>query len=384
MVTNELLEFIRQEQRKGLTPAGITETLEKAEWSTEDISKAFSELAPQFSSTQKLPELKTLLSETFSMYKNRLKTLSGVAFIGLLMQIGLFTIAAIGLAIFGAAGMLAKPGFLLLVLAALYLVVLFLIKSWSEAALLVSVSDQASIWDSFHRTRFLIFPFFLLVVITDIVTIGGYFFFFVPGVIFSVWFLYVKYIFLNEHLRGLKPFYQSREYTRGRWGETAGKFVVLPLILLGIWILFSFLIAIVPLLGTLKTFASIVLSLLVIIFNQLISPTVFAVFTFVIYRYARKPIPQGETGKRTKLAIWIGAVVGFLLAALLILLVVLVAKWIPNGCLDIEAGQCSTTPTTNTLSAHHGISTKQAPMQHPTMVTPSPTATASASAALEP
>lgn len=355
-MTNELLQFIRDQKRKGKSSQEIKEMLIKAGWSGEQISTAFQQVSEgQPVSVGQLPGIRQLLSEALLLFSRQWKTLTGVFVVGLLMQFGFGTLALLGFVGFGAANILFHLPLLVSVILLGILVIAWLfIQSWSELALLSSISQQTGIRSAYRSTRFLIFPFIWLVILSDVAMLGGYLLFLVPGVIMSVWFLFIKYIFLLEEAHGFSSLYRSREYTRGRWGEVAGKFIIMPLILSGIGILFFFLSQVFQMLEQKNSIITILIVVITYVFSAILTPILAAIYTYVIYRSVRRPV-IGAAGKRTKLGIWLGAVCGFIAVALLILLGVLIYKLFPNGCLSPEPFQCDVKTINNTLPTQQDL-----------------------------
>ena len=48
---------------------------------------------------------------------------------------------------------------------------------------------------------------------------GGFVFFIVPGVIFSIWLSFSVLILIVENEKGTNALVRSKEYVKGRWGE---------------------------------------------------------------------------------------------------------------------------------------------------------------------
>jgi hypothetical protein len=149
--------------------------------------------------------------------------------------------------------------------------------------------------------------------------VGGYLLLLIPGILMSVWFLFIKYIFLLEQVHGFTSLYRSREYARGRWGEVAGKFIVMPLILGVIGILFYVLSLVFPLFDQKNIIVSILLGATTYIFSAILTPILAAIYTYIIYRYVRRPI-TGPAGKRTKFLIWGSGGVGAIFAVIIVIM----------------------------------------------------------------
>lgn len=73
------------------------------------------------------------------------------------------------------------------------------------------------------------------------ITTGGYLLFFIPGVVFSVWFAFSFFVLVKEGEKGMRALLKSREYVRGRWPQVFVRLFV-------VW-LFSSLLSAVPFAG---------------------------------------------------------------------------------------------------------------------------------------
>ena len=45
----------------------------------------------------------------------------------------------------------------------------------------------------------------------------GSLFFLIPGIIFSVWFIFGDFVLIDEDIRGVKALLRSKKYVEGRW-----------------------------------------------------------------------------------------------------------------------------------------------------------------------
>jgi hypothetical protein len=89
---------------------------------------------------------------------------------------------------------------------------------------------------------------------------GGFLLFLVPGIIFSIWFVFSQFILARDNVRGMDALLKSREYVRDMWFEVFGRLAV-------VWLVSMFLGAI-PFIGPLL--------------SLLFAPFVM-VFTYLIY-----------------------------------------------------------------------------------------------------
>jgi len=114
--------------------------------------------------------------------------------------------------------------------------------NWGVSAFFTAVADKrCGVKKAFRMARPKTLAQIWLGMITGLILTGAHLLFIVPGIIFSVWFFFAPFVFIEEDERGLSALLRSKEYVRGRW------FPVL-LRLLAIW-LFPAAVSCIPVLG---------------------------------------------------------------------------------------------------------------------------------------
>jgi hypothetical protein len=88
-------------------------------------------------------------------------------------------------------------------------------------------------------------PTFLVVVITSIISFFGTLFFIIPGILFSVWFLFSRYAVVFGDSKIFESLSYSKALTRGRWWSTAWKTALPSIVYVGVLILLL-IILVVP------------------------------------------------------------------------------------------------------------------------------------------
>jgi hypothetical protein len=91
------------------------------------------------------------------------------------------------------------------------------------------------------KALFNILGYWWVTVLMCLIVMGGTVLLLVPGIIFSVWFMMVPYVFVLEKQKGLNALLRSKEYVEGHGWEIFWKAV--PLFLISIGLLFAALIA---------------------------------------------------------------------------------------------------------------------------------------------
>lgn len=226
MITQQQLDYIRQQVAAGKSMEEIRAALKAAGWQDADIEEGIkahqtgqstAPIAPADPGTG-IPGASDILREAWAIYKQHLGTFVGITVVPI---VAVMLAAAVigGSAFLGIrfGGNSFAPGFILLavvlVIAAIY------IGCWGGAALLVAIRDRAEnlgIQEAFHRSQKYIVPFFITGLLTGLAVMGGFILFIIPGIIFSLWFSQSNYIVATEDLSGTAAMSKSKSYVQGR------------------------------------------------------------------------------------------------------------------------------------------------------------------------
>jgi signal peptidase I len=111
-------------------------------------------------------------------------------------------------------------------------VLAFLLQTFSTAAVLSTFINPkiTSTMDAYRQGTKKITSLWWVSLLSFLVIGGGFFLFFVPGLIFSVWFTFSQYVLFAENKRGADTLRQSREYVRGYFWQIAGRILFIILI----------------------------------------------------------------------------------------------------------------------------------------------------------
>lgn len=106
-------------------------------------------------------------------------------------------------------------------------------------AVVFAITENTGVKESYRRTFSLFGPILWVEVLILMVTAGGTVLFLIPGLIAYVWFIFSRYILIQEGKRGLAVLEQGREYVRGYWWSILIRFLLLyaPVVLLDILVL---------------------------------------------------------------------------------------------------------------------------------------------------
>lgn len=239
MITEELLDYIRRELRTGVDREEIVETLLANGWTRTDIELALSRAgAPVLTS---LPRALTLLHEAWATYKHRFKLFAGI----MLLPLGFMYISNILLlnTTLKIHSILDSTGsallFILFIL--LYITLLSIIHVWSHVALIFAAKNREyvlTVKQAYLTSSHKIISYWWVVLLTGIITAGGYLLFIIPGLLFSVWFSLGTILVVAENRRGMDAILKSRFYIKGYWLSALWRFLALGLFFLAFQLLY--------------------------------------------------------------------------------------------------------------------------------------------------
>lgn len=181
-----------------------------------------------------LLSIEQLFKDSWEIFKNRFGTLIALYLLPILAMLAIIGIfAGIGLLMALAAPDL-KTGLIAggVVLGALIgTTVVF----WGFAGFTFAVADQSlGFQDALMKAWQRFGAFLWLYTIVGYIITGGFLLFFVPGIIFLVWFAFAQFILVNDDVRGMNAALKSKEYVKGRWFDIFLRLFVVWLASIGI------------------------------------------------------------------------------------------------------------------------------------------------------
>jgi Flp pilus assembly protein TadD len=192
---------------------------------------------------KQLAPIGDLFKRAWAAYKNRMWALLAVGLVAILLPV----VVAVPFVFLGftlAPLMPEMDALVMGVCAALGAMAAVWMGNWGVSAFLMAVADQrCGVKKAFRVARPKTLAQIWLGVITGLILTGAHLLLIIPGIIFSVWFFFAPFVFIEEDERGLSALLKSKEYVRGRW-------VPVLLRLLVIW-LFSVAVCCIPVLGQL-------------------------------------------------------------------------------------------------------------------------------------
>jgi hypothetical protein len=171
---------------------------------------------------------------------------------------------------------------------------------WGFGSFICAIVDEnLSIKDSLDKGGQRIWAFIWLFSLLGYIIPGGLFLFFIPGVLFMVWFAFAVFIFPDTDERGMNALLKSKEYVHGHWIDVFARLFIIWLASVGV--------NSIP-------FVGILLSILFVPFQM--------IFVYLIYKDLRSvkgdvsyPSSAGEKFK------WIGiATFGYIVVPVIIII----------------------------------------------------------------
>ena len=196
-------------------------------------------------------------------------------------------------------------------------VVALIISSWAQISLISALKDPAehtSIAQAYKRGWEKIFSYWWISILLTLIFIGGYVLAFIPGIIFSVWFVFAPFALVVDEKRGMAALLHSKSLVRGRWWGVFGRLLLIGLVTMIDYVAISSVLGFV--LGFLGTvgiligmFSNAIINLVVMTY----AITAISLLYQSLKASAATPVPVEKRGVFIGFAIW-GLVVLALIA----------------------------------------------------------------------
>ncbi|MCK5122963.1 MAG: hypothetical protein KAQ87_02340 [Candidatus Pacebacteria bacterium] len=276
----------------------------------------------QATTSSSLQSSTDLLSEAWELYKSKIKTFLGIVVIPMLLIFFVGIIFVIGLWGSGMMNQSSPESFfdntvllsIFLVLGFIFFILIIIIQIWSQAALIYAIKENEDIGikKAYQKSKSKIKQFFWVSLLSGFIIMGGFIFFAVPGIIFSIWFAFATLIVITEDLKGMDAILKSREYVRNYWWPVFWRLLFINIVMIGIMLIVSIASMLIPLLAD--------------IVSIIVTPLI-TIYIFLVYNNLRKIKGDFEfrpsAGLKKKF-IAVG-VLGFIIIPLLLSSVVLIS-----------------------------------------------------------
>lgn len=252
MIDQKIIDYIKKNLKEGANKEEIRKALISEGWAEDKVNeaidyffnfdkeKSFAENENKdsfdidFSNVSSLPKGKILLSQAWSIYKQRVFTFAGIvilpAIFGFLIT-GLLMMGVLSLFNNPTAGSINLP-ILIITLVSVFVAV-GIVSLWSQLALIYAIKDYSEnigIIKSYRRAAEKLLSFLWMSIISAFIIIGGAFLLIVPGILFAIWFSLAVFILVGENLKGMDALLKSREYIRGRFRSVFSRLIYIGLI----------------------------------------------------------------------------------------------------------------------------------------------------------
>lgn len=132
-------------------------------------------------------------------------------------------------------------------LSSIVLLISFVVNIFMSIALiLVMPNMNLSAMDSYKQSVPYFFRYLGMSILTMIILAVGFILLVVPGIIFSVWFLFAAFVLVLENTGMVASLKQSRAYVRGRWWGVFGRMIVMLVVLIILSVILSIVLEVIP------------------------------------------------------------------------------------------------------------------------------------------
>ncbi|MEF8846998.1 MAG: hypothetical protein V5A57_01020 [Candidatus Paceibacterota bacterium] len=223
-----------------------------------------------------------LLNKSWEVYKDKFGTLVSITAI---QVVGNFVIGLIGILITIVTSVslsslqtglqsskLMGWGLWFLVFA-VFLLPVIVFNIWASIALIFAISDREEnigIGTSFRRAWSQLVSMIWVDILRGLAIFVGFLLLVIPGIIFSIWFVFSRYVLVAENKKGTGALKASKKLVEGHWWDVLGRVVFLGLVALVVGAILGF----VPLVGQLAV--------------SLLLPPFSATFLFMLYEDLKK------------------------------------------------------------------------------------------------
>jgi len=203
----------------------------------------------------------SLFKESFEVYKQKLKPILILSFIYVLVFCAI-TVVIVGV-LYSRQSILAgetlsETSLLLLSVflkSLIFIIILFLLGGFMGASLLVLVVKPVgtSLNEIFREAWKNLWEYLIIMILAGFFIFLAYLFFFIPGVIVSVYLMFSFVVLIDEGKKKMDALKRSWNLVKGNWWKVFGKIILLNIVFLIIFFVFN---SINNLLGTIVQFLS--------------------------------------------------------------------------------------------------------------------------------
>jgi hypothetical protein len=171
-----------------------------------------------------LPSFFSLLNDTFKVYGQKLKSLLIISlcyYILMIATVAIFILVRMIDSLIVTATNNLIAALIVNAIAILVIAVSILILfSWISAATIIVLKDRQETFglrEALKRAKPYAMPSLWVGILSAPILFLGYIFFIIPGIIFSIWFLFSRYLVITDNKKGMEALLKSRDYGRGNF-----------------------------------------------------------------------------------------------------------------------------------------------------------------------
>lgn len=181
---------------------------------------------------------------------------------------------------------------LLGILATIFMIIVFWISYAAVFKLIDKPVKKIKLKEFLLLAKKMAWPLFIVILVSQAITTFWTLLFIIPGIIFSMFYLLSPWVFFKEGFTGVTALKRSKELVAGYWWPVFGRYLLLVLIILAIFMIPSFFIAA-------DTTAELVYDLISNVVSIIIMPFSLS-FIYFIYKDLYKI--KGKTKLKNKVA----------------------------------------------------------------------------------
>ncbi|MBW6440723.1 hypothetical protein K0B03_01670 [Patescibacteria group bacterium] len=301
-------------------------------------------------SAQVLLSPREILRRSWFLYKSKFKTLLGLSIIKplgsliiaistpILYALFLYLIPFLSLEKSREVTIINILNLIFIVMILLSFLVMIWFVMWNQVAVIYAIrnsEENINIKESFKRGRPKAKQALVISLLTGFIVSAGFALFFIPGLIFSIWFTFVLFVVVEEEYKGMAVLFLCREYVRGYWWQVFWRNLYIGAIIIGLEICFiilesTFLFFKLPVLGDVVSLANgiiiVIIAPLVIIYQFLLYKNIKAIKGDFVFTPSR--------GLKIKLIIV--SILGSILGILIVISIFILISFFGNN-LDQES-----------------------------------------------
>jgi len=190
------------------------------------MSSAVAEPEPEVAEREVLSGIGELFAKSWRTFVRRLPALIAISLLVLVLA-GLGYLLLIKLTSQAAGVRGGWHGPARLAVTAVMTLYTMLVLSWTGAAATYAIVDQElGAWQALAYGLQRIGSFLWVLLLSWFIVTGGYLLFFVPGLLFTLWFIFAAFVLAREDTRGMEALLKSRAYVSGFGRAVLGRIVL--------------------------------------------------------------------------------------------------------------------------------------------------------------